>query len=266
MGSDTDEVSVMMDLEKEWNLVNKCVDVLKEISKDSGLASYNKDLAEKVLKELMDNRAQTSEGLNFKDRLFAENLHLKSQIAMLEETNKSLESNCPYPFCPDCNCEVRTCDSEGLCLSCGSDPLWPTSEHAEMFYAITETDRLIPEFSDRVVKVLRDALRRDPVAISSLMKSKIVTNASLADHPAIQCGKRGDKFTIGPLGLINGILGIDEYGWGPIAGVVEIVCPAHGQLEKLKGLAVGDDCPEDDCAEILCLGNFEDFVRVGHSW
>jgi hypothetical protein len=56
-------------------------------------------------------------------------LDLLAHVEELEAENEALKLNCPYPYCPECECEVRTCDEDGCCNSCGTDPIWPTAEH-----------------------------------------------------------------------------------------------------------------------------------------
>ena len=49
-------------------------------------------------------------------------------------------------------------------------------------------------------------------------------HAAMANHPTIQCGsdKKGEFVTLRPLGLINGLFGVQHDGWGHIASVYEI--------------------------------------------
>jgi uncharacterized protein with von Willebrand factor type A (vWA) domain len=83
---------------------------------------------------------------------------------------------------------------------------------------------------DEVIEVLNEALRLDPQAMNELIAARIPCNEKLADHPTIQVGMRnGGVTTIGPLGLLNGLFGVQENGYGPISVRVEsdlktIVC------------------------------------------
>jgi hypothetical protein len=71
----------------------------------------------------------------------------------------------------------------------------------------------------KMVDVLNDALGKDPEAMNNLMKTRVICNGQLAEHPTIQVGafKPGTnkynkdypegetEFKIGLLGMINGI-------------------------------------------------------------
>ena len=70
--------------------------------------------------------------------------------------------------------------------------------------------------------MLNQALEADPDAINELMNKSVEVNKALADHPTIQVGKWGGKLRLRPLGLINGLFGVMEDGWGHIAMTVEL--------------------------------------------
>lgn len=76
---------------------------------------------------------------------------------------------------------------------------------------------------DDVVALLNEALALDAEAISRLFLCRVPCNTALADHPTIQCGSRESiqHRVVGPLGLLNGMFGVDERGWGAICAVVE---------------------------------------------
>ena len=83
----------------------------------------------------------------------------------------------------------------------------------------------IPEhIIENVVMTLNEALACDREGVSLLMNSRVAVNEALALHPTIQVGESGHAFTLGPLGLINGILGEDPQnpGWGYIGMEVDI--------------------------------------------
>lgn len=70
--------------------------------------------------------------------------------------------------------------------------------------------------------MLNEALALDPDAMFRLIESRVPCNALLACHPSIQTGSIVDGVhvdTVGPLGLLNGIFGVDSKGWGFIAAV-----------------------------------------------
>jgi hypothetical protein len=71
---------------------------------------------------------------------------------------------------------------------------------------------------DDVVQFLNSLLKVDPQAISALFdRGRVPCNQALADHPTVQVNEGG----VGPLGILNGIFGTYEDGWGPILMVVE---------------------------------------------
>lgn len=79
---------------------------------------------------------------------------------------------------------------------------------------------------DEVVAFMNEALETDREAISYLVGNRVVCTQVMADHPTIQVAKRqvegiGEAYTVGLLGLLNGLCGAREDGWGFIAAVVE---------------------------------------------
>lgn len=74
---------------------------------------------------------------------------------------------------------------------------------------------------DQAIALLNEALKADPLAITVLIAGRVECNAQLADHPTIQCGAEARAFTVGPLGILNGLFGVDARGYGPISAVVD---------------------------------------------
>lgn len=77
------------------------------------------------------------------------------------------------------------------------------------------------------VNVLNEALRRDPSAIQALFAHRVPCNSALAQDPTIQVAQEGEavpggrshsSWSLGMMGLLNGLFGIDERGWGHICG------------------------------------------------
>ena len=69
----------------------------------------------------------------------------------------------------------------------------------------------------QAVKVLNEALESDPIAMNQLINLRVICNEDLARHPFIQVGKDNRYqrvWWVGLFGIINGILGVDEEGWG----------------------------------------------------
>ena len=77
-----------------------------------------------------------------------------------------------------------------------------------------------------VVDLLNEAAKLDPQAIRALVDTRVVCNQALADHPTIQVGPASEHDSGGPsvvglLGILNGIFGTFDDGWGCIAAVIE---------------------------------------------
>lgn len=74
------------------------------------------------------------------------------------------------------------------------------------------------------IDLLNDALKDDPKAIQQLVEARVECNHQLADHKTIQVANyhlEKDKFQVGLLGIINGMFGIDEKGYGPVTAFIE---------------------------------------------
>jgi len=67
------------------------------------------------------------------------------------------------------------------------------------------------------VAFLNELLEYDSYVISALFSTRIICNKYLADHKTVQVRQLGkDVFQVGIIGILNGLFGIDEYGWGHI--------------------------------------------------
>lgn len=108
---------------------------------------------------------------------------------------------------------------------------------------------------DQAIEVLNRALAADPEAIASLLACRVPCNNTLAADPTIQVN--GDDMSIGALGLINGLFGVQTDGWGYITARYTVVCK---QCDDLRDGVVGDKCLV--CGEALQLGNLLGFERV----
>jgi len=118
-----------------------------------------------------------------------------------------------------------------------------------------------------VIRILNEMVVSDPEAVRALIETRVSCNESLADHPSVQVQAAPDgSFQVGLLGVLNGLFGTDDEGWGPIAACFAVVCPEHGKIEG-KGVA-GDRCPERRCGRRLQLGELTHFketkVSDGH--
>lgn len=107
------------------------------------------------------------------------------------------------------------------------------------------------------VALLNVALAADPQALSLLVEQRVPCNDALARHPTIMVGSAADGTPLlGLLGLLNGLFGADASGFGAIAAVYDVVCPADPQHDGPHAL-VGDPCPM--CGAVLKLGRLLQF-------
>lgn len=73
---------------------------------------------------------------------------------------------------------------------------------------------------DDVIQLLNDLIKIDPKAIEDLIEQRVECSEELADHPTFQVNiYDGEHPKIGLLGVLNGLFGTNEEGWGPIAAV-----------------------------------------------
>ena len=65
---------------------------------------------------------------------------------------------------------------------------------------------------DQAIAVLNEALVADQSALTELMLMEVEVNEQLVEHPTIQVGKDqlGYPPILRPLGLINGLFGVDK--------------------------------------------------------
>lgn len=115
-----------------------------------------------------------------------------------------------------------------------------------------------------VIELLNDATKRDPEAIARLINIRTLCNESLSNHPTIQVSDEHGRDAVGLLGIINGIFGIDDKGWGGIAALFDVECPKEIQTGIDHGVPAGakfnDECPK--CGSKLVLGALLEFRRV----
>jgi hypothetical protein len=70
---------------------------------------------------------------------------------------------------------------------------------------------------DDVLVLLNVTHAADPKAMDALVKARVSCNEELANHPTVQVGLRNGSYSIGILGILNGLFGIDGKGYGAIA-------------------------------------------------
>lgn len=81
---------------------------------------------------------------------------------------------------------------------------------------------------DKTIKYLNELLVLDKRAIENLFNIRAHCTRKLAEHPSVQVGKIGKNcYVVGILGILNGLFGTDENGYGPIAMNVD-----EGDIKK----------------------------------
>lgn len=75
---------------------------------------------------------------------------------------------------------------------------------------------MIKEFitPDEAIELLNSAIKADKEAINNLVNSRVACNLELAEHPTIQVGCDIEECEVGLLGILNGLFGIADDGWG----------------------------------------------------
>jgi len=109
---------------------------------------------------------------------------------------------------------------------------------------------------DRAVRVLNEAVAADPACIDRLMRVEAGCNDSLADHPSIQVspsflteGPTAERpLVLRPIGLINGLLGVRDNGYGYIAMICadDTVLAPNGTV--IGFLKIADPAADPDIA------------------
>jgi hypothetical protein len=70
---------------------------------------------------------------------------------------------------------------------------------------------------DEVIELLNESFRLDPEWAHNFVETRTKCNDAVADHQTIQSGTRDGIKHVGPLGFLNGLFGVDDRGYGPIA-------------------------------------------------
>lgn len=73
-----------------------------------------------------------------------------------------------------------------------------------------------------VCALLNELVVLDPDCIKAFVFQRVPCNEAVADHPTIQVHQpKGEKPTVGLLGILNGIFGIQEDGMGALCAEVD---------------------------------------------
>lgn len=74
---------------------------------------------------------------------------------------------------------------------------------------------------DETIDFLNELIALDSIAVQSLARKAVKCNDSLAEHPTIQVATHEGAYYLGLLGVLNGMFGVDDDGWGSIVFVYE---------------------------------------------
>lgn len=88
-----------------------------------------------------------------------------------------------------------------------------------------------------VVNFLNDLVELDRPAIAALIANRIPCNQLLADHPTVQVAATAGGYHVGLLGILNGLCGVMEDGYGYIAAVLDEGA-SPGSFQNLVGFKI----------------------------
>jgi hypothetical protein len=74
---------------------------------------------------------------------------------------------------------------------------------------------------DETIALLNELLSADPEAIRDLLNARVVCNDDVANHPTVQVLCQKNLCSVSFLGILNGLFGTHEDGFGPICAVME---------------------------------------------
>ena len=119
------------------------------------------------------------------------------------------------------------------------------------------------ELARRFIDTLNGLVKLDREAIEKLILHRVECNEELSNHPTVQVRQeQKNEYSLGTLGLLNGLVGIQDDGWGYIAANFYVKC-SNCDRKNLNGFTIGDKCPH--CGHELVLGNLKEFKLIDHS-
>ena len=65
-----------------------------------------------------------------------------------------------------------------------------------------------------VIEYLNALLIVDRLAIETFFNIRVLCNDKMAKHPTVQVGKLANRHVFGIIGILNGLFGVNEKGWG----------------------------------------------------
>lgn len=118
------------------------------------------------------------------------------------------------------------------------------------------------ELAQRFINSLNELIEIDRRAIENLIGNRVACNEAMANHPSVQVreNKPFKRYSLGTLGLLNGLVGVQDDGWGYIAAEFDAWC---ARCARNKDGKIGEKCP--DCGYELSLGRLIRFELIDHS-
>lgn len=79
------------------------------------------------------------------------------------------------------------------------------------------------ETFEKIINYLNELLEVDATAVESLVSNRVPCNEAMANHPTVSVSGRGEDYSVGLLGFLNGLCrDIEgETFFGPIVAVYE---------------------------------------------
>jgi len=123
-----------------------------------------------------------------------------------------------------------------------------------------------------VLELLNDLVITDRRVVENLIEARFGCNEHLAKHDTIQvlevpeneCDDYSDRYMVGILGILNGLFGISETGFGVISAMYDVNCPSGCKgpenEEEASEWYVGSNCFR--CGDRLVLGDLLSFERT----
>ena len=76
---------------------------------------------------------------------------------------------------------------------------------------------------DDAIEYLNSLVEIDALAMAAIISNRVPCNQAMADHPTVQVHayQKEEGYKVGFLGLLNGLFGVDESGYGDIAAIFD---------------------------------------------
>jgi hypothetical protein len=95
------------------------------------------------------------------------------------------------------------------------------------------------DLAQRIVDLLNELTELDRPAVAALIANRVPCIRELAEHPTVQVGAQHGGFSVGLLGILNGLCGVNDRGWGVIAAKFEDA--TEKEFGALLGFEVNPD-------------------------